>query len=634
MPDKFNFSPLVENAIKKDTSSIIKMLDSRIQYYDKELKLYNNEKKIIKKNISSIDDLNNYLSKAIKYMLKINTIVFDVLKSTMIMINDKYTKNIINKNIKVKFIDGNSIISSNIDSVKTGYKVFNSVSEIIIKRLTDITNDHIILLELTQQSLPNYFSNSNSQLALEELIFYYDKFNEFIGYNTTEYPFKPIFNSNQGSSLIDNMLLENLESVKLSDLSNFLEMLESTQIDINEIIIRLAGITSSNFSMFKSKKPWYIEFDKECFDKGILSNKFLSQFSQVFYSHSSNKEIFDYICENIFKYNLAFKIPPDITTVSEKIDFIKDNILLTILKYNAIIEEFINAIKINFSILYINYYSEYRDKVYEEALDKKRFKSANLQTILKDISKQDLDIFNDMIRSNLDSYIHYNGELLDFNDIGVGEIIVSPYIIYDNNKVYNQLLNLDFSSKILTYIAAFEISIITHGYGEKVSFIDYYNTLNKIKNKTYDYHYFCSIYFKEISYLEKVTNKPINKITGDEIININIHEFTKYNSFIIRINNKEIQCINGKIKKNGLSKSNIQIKVKDILFTRWIITSIKTPYRDKPFTDMECLLARLLFEGYRKINCLVCNPKGVIFSNDMFKDEDNKIAISIHNLYS
>lgn len=627
---KLNLSRLVEDAINRDLSSIIESIDSDIRFFNK-VSRSNNIQNIPSQKIASKNELDKYLSEGINYMSKANELVLTKIKESLISINQKYSKDIIDKNVKFKFIVGTEYIPVEIDSVKNGYKVFNSAVKMLIREMKDVTNDHIHLLELTYKELSKYFDDSY-QPSLEEVIVYYDKFNIIDGYKIENNNIIPIFKSFQGSSLIDEMLLENLESIKMDDLKDFLKIIESSQIDVSTVLRYLIGITNRGFSFFYDKKPWYVDYEIKCIDKGIMSNFFLNQFSRTYYALHTDEERFASLFNNIFQYNCAIQIPAYMQSTQERIDFIRDNIKMIIMKYNAIIEAYINAIKLNFSLLYLTYYDKYRRKAYKDALAKDRFKTSSKRKIIRDISMQELDYLNDLMRANLKSYIHYKGELLDFTDIGLGTVIIAPAIIKDKAQIYNQLKNLFLSSKLLVYLASFEITIITHGKGEEFSFIDYYKRLIKNKEKYGDYSYFCNIYYREINYLERLVNKPISEITGNELITLNINEFTRDNSFIIKINNKNVECVNGKIKKGGLNKSIIQVKIKDIYFNRWIIKPIRTPYREKPFTDMECLISRLLFEGYTRINCLVCNPEGIIFSNDIFKDKSNEIIIAIRNL--
>ena len=635
MSKNIDFERISKFVYKTDFETLSKDINKNIKYIDKRLRYVNESKIKLDNNLSlysnTMKDLDKTLVTSINYILMINKTILENINDLIDFIKDesKISNFEADSNITLSFSNGKFAHSTKIKAIKDAYQIFVDCLQVIVSGINRASYDHANLLLLVRKELKNYFLRSEP--TLEQIILYYDKFNlSFINPDT-----KNKFQiSTQGSSIIDNMLIENLQSIKIEKLEEFLKSIDNYQEDLITVLTNLIGVLNYNFKLFIDDNQRYIEMDKLCVNEGLCTNHFLSQFCQVFYSFSTDEEIFDYIYKNIFRYNFAFDIPKDLSD-SEKISFIANNIKLVVMKFNAIMETFINIIKLNYSSLYINFYTKYKNKAYKDAISRNRIKYSGKKDIFKSVSTQELNYFNNFIKANFNSCVHYGGQLLDFSDIGLGQIIVSQKIIDDKSKVYQQLMDLDFTSKILTYIASFEISIITHGKGKMISFIDYYNELRSTKNKYYDYYIFSDIYFEEIKYLERLVGKDINKITGNEFINLNIQNFTKNNTFYIKIGNTFNTISNGKVRSRLLlNKSIIPIKVNDIYFKRWIIADIYTPLRTGKFKDMECLIGKLLIEGYKRINCLVCNPEGVIFSNERFTDPNNKIAIAIRNIIS
>ena len=610
---------------KLELENNIKSLDRQYHYVDINNKAVH-EMKISKYFSKILVFLKKLIKKAIKIIItickKIVLLIYNAINFIINKIKKIFSSQKNNIPFKITFSNGKTIYTKDSSSFTYGLDLFIDNAKSINKLINTYKDMSIDIVNNMERTLETSLSQNNS-IITEQVVLYYDTFQ--IKDNTNN----PIA-SIQGSSLIDEVLLENLASISLDKLDDVLKEIESSQKSINDIIRYLVYETESeliNFTLYRV--PFYLKIEDTLLGKNVIHNDFIRRFIAMFAENAKDPDMLKTISSN-FQSQYFFSFPENVKTDDEKREFIQKSINLTISKYNAIVEQLQNILRLNFSSLYINYLAAKKEDIIIKN-EKRTIKTLpnNINMIMPS-SNIDIIRFNELLKFNLDSYIHYDGQLIELGDLNLGSIIIADEVI-KKNKILQSFLELDYSTKIFPYTTKFDISIITHGYGKSISLLKYYKDL-KSNSNIMDYDLFNNLYHNEIVYIEKLTNKSFNEINGNEIIDIDLRKLSINNSFIINHNGISKRICNNRIPSQIGSK--ISIKVSDIKTNRWVISPIFTPYRKGPFIDMECLIYQLILEGYQTINSLVCNPAGIIFDNKVFTNDDVYIAISTTNLFS
>ena len=603
------------DSYKSELEDDLKQLDRQYKYVD------NCNKAVHEAKLSHImSKLFNFLKMMIKSAIKI--IISLCKKVILLLINfidfiikkirPFFKKGIDNTHIEFTMSDG-TYVTLQKTSFNHAINLFINNTKRINSLIKNYKDSCINTIRLIEETIEKDMSNNNP--VFEQIVLYYDTFQYKDDFSKISF---------QGSSLIDELLLENIASFDLSRLEDLSEKINESQKSITEILSFLKNDTSAQLLGFTLHRvPFYLKIEESFLtDKNIINNKFIQLFLGEFENNAREPDMFKAIRKNLID-EYFFTIPDSLTTNEEKRDFIQKNISLIISKYKAILEQYQNIIRLNFTSLYVNYLSSKKNDVLERNKNREIKVISSNQSLY--IPKDNTDVlrFNELMNANLDSCVHYNGELIDLSDFNLGNIIISRSTL-DRNKILKSLLDLNYSTKIFPYTMDFDISIITHGKGEMVPFIDFYNSILKNSDQ-----YYCinELYRYEISYLKYLSN---NFVSNN--INIDLRKLTKNNSFSIKTSSGIKNIVNGRIPSQIVL--NINISINNIITNRWKIAPIFTPLRKGPFTDMEALIYQLMLEGYKRINCLVCNPKGIIFSNKVFHTDEIFIAISTSNLYA
>ena len=629
-----SFDPVLTTFEKsKDEQYLLDMISNECQLIDNELKEMNPDIDISLEAINISGSINKIIAiikkliqKAIAFILRlckwIMDKISDAIKWCINTIKPLFRDKSTNNEFVITISDGINIRDYKITSLELGYEHFKKSLTIILKRIENCKNTSRYYLNEIENELKHLSLDNEKNYTLEQVLIYYDSLK-------IHAPDTDKIVAFQGSSIIDNMLLEHIQSFDLTRLDEIQNEIRSSHLSINNTLRYLIRESAYQFDRFTQYRiPNYIDMTDNKYLGDVIKNKYLTMFLGEFEAAGrNNPNNIKIIEDNVFFANFGFQIPKEYVTRDQKFKFIDDNITMIKDKYHAIVEQFSNAVKLNFTSLYIGYWNAYIHKSLDE-LDSRKIITTDKKLRLNNPSQDDYMRFNSLIKANLDTFSHYNGELIDFGELGLGTIIVAKSVL-EKDKFLDIITDFNYSSKFLPYVINFDISIVTHGKGEQMEFFKYYKGLWDTRNRTYDYYCFKDIYAREIMYLEQELKKPLYRATGNEMVRLRLDKFGTENSFIIKSNGSYKPIKNKRIRmKFG---SVINVRLKDIHFVRWIIKPIYTPSRQK-FNDMECLVYKLLLDGYHNINCLVCNPTGVIFTHPKFQSKDNKICIAINDL--
>lgn len=557
-------------------------------------------------------------NKLISFLIRAFQALIRILKSFIKSLISKF-KNIIFRNASnsdIKYVASFSNLDElNIKCIKkydTIRDVFDDYKEntsMLINKIDIYSKQNVQFYKKLRDANINRVVNESYeeiQISLFEELIYYD-FKPILITKTNNHKLND--NTLLGNNLIDEIIAENLQTLKVEDL----EMLIKEQEYQETIYFTFRDLIIEKIINFFNTNKVYNQYDKYFENKGIVRNSALSYVKNILnisYTKYGDYRIFDkYLKANIMYYENTLN-PYDNESL-------RDFINLAISTNKATIQALQNMVKIDYSMFYINYNFYYRNQVKNNILDSP-FKGMNGETLAKRISHQQFEEFNRLFYRNFFEITLYNNELFDFSYLNLGKVIVSPDIIRDSSNPLLKYTSVDYSALLYRFITNFDITIMSHGGVKTMPLYKYYNSLNH-HGDTFEQAIFKSLYYEEIVYLEKLAKKPISKITGNEMITIDPLMFNKDN-FIIK----------GYQKTSRLTHRKYPLR--NILVRRWVTSPVKTPLREGIFTDVECLLYKLLREQYKRINVVCCNPGHVDIQKYEFRRKGCLIAISKENV--
>ena len=581
----------------------IELLNKQKAMLDNEIDLIN-EASISDYVSKFINFLKKIFNKAISFIISIWKKLINMISKVLKFILDKFkklfSKKTSNDNISYSASFCMEASYMNFKQYPSIEKMYNAYKSSIINlngliREYSLKNiDHLKQIRDFNIKAASINTVSESyECMMEKVIFYDNKIFTFKHHDPKER------NANyQGSSFIDEALLENIESLSINDLEDVLEA-QNNEIEV------FYNITMENLVNYINNHA-----SNKLTDIGIVKNRFLWELNDMMKDMSN-----DFIKRNLVMKFIDNDFITDFPNTKEGISNFRAYIRLIINKNKTIIERLENMMRLNSCSFYINY------NQYLKSENLKDLSKISSKELIDDIEQQKFNNFNRIFKDNADSFIYYNGELLDFSELNLGKIIVAPEVLKQSNNPFSKLLNTEYSTMIYNYISRYDITVISHGVSGDYLLIEYYKQLS-----AYERSIFKKLYYNEIHYIEKETQKSIDNLSSDDLVKMGIR-FNLYGNIFINDSKKYFPKINGL-----RSSKNISVLIKDFYIKRLVCNPIQTPYRNNEYTDIECLLYRLITEGYKRINVLSCNLGGMKITNKEFTRNGILIAISTRNL--